>query len=156
YVYQPFLVAQAGIFAKDISSVNAAKFVEAIPGKFRLVEIPLNTGNSVNNIERATTLRSNYVLPLHRNYEDIFNAYKSNTRRNLSKALQSGCTFSRMSDAGQLIALAAGQMQLQGMEISRNIARFRNLYDQLAKKRKRSALPFIRRKTICFPPAAFS
>lgn len=134
YIYQPFLVAQAGIFATDIINVNVANFIAAIPQKFKLIEISLNTGNSINNIDRTSTVKSNYVLPLSRNYDDLHNGYKENIRRNVKKAMQSGCTLSKDVNVEELISLAVKQMMMQGMETSENVTRFRNLYSILSKR----------------------
>src|SRR5688572_8760496 len=45
YIYQPFLMAQSGLFGKNLTPQLLELFLDAIPEKFRLWEFPLNQSN---------------------------------------------------------------------------------------------------------------
>ncbi|KAK6020229.1 hypothetical protein OSTOST_14121, partial [Ostertagia ostertagi] len=87
YLYQPFLVAQGGIFGKNITPDTITSFIEAIPKKFRLVEISMNTGNLFNITSKQGLLRVNYVLDLKKPYDQLYAGYRDNIKRNIRKAL---------------------------------------------------------------------
>ncbi|RYZ22930.1 MAG: GNAT family N-acetyltransferase [Chitinophagaceae bacterium] len=106
YVYQPFLTAQLGLFARDPGPALLGRFLEAIPKSFRLVELPLNAGNKTSAAGAHTLLRANYVLDLAPAYEQLRAAYRENIRRNIRKALQYGCAEERDTPLPEIIALA--------------------------------------------------
>lgn len=92
FVYQPFFIQQLGLFS--ISSLTpevTARFLEAIPVRFRFVDLNLNTynrldeGSSIKQLQRIT-----HHLDLIEPYEQIAERYSSNTRRNIGKAIKHG------------------------------------------------------------------
>jgi hypothetical protein len=91
YLYQPSFVAQLGLFGDTISAPLLEEFLKAIPSKFKLWEIPFNHHNlfSLNDFELYE--RVNYVLPLINNYEELYNHYRDNIKRNIKRSIQYGC-----------------------------------------------------------------
>lgn len=135
YLYQPFLTAQLGLFGKEISTDLCESFIQAIPDSFRLIEISLNSRNSITTAKGLTTKRNNYVLNLNRSYEDLCSYYNENTKRNCKKAVQSGCTVQRDIDVEKIIELALGQMNSRDRESTENTDRFRKLCQYLSEKK---------------------
>src|SRR5258708_6937233 len=76
YLYQPPFTASLGVFGKNITEELVQHFIEAIPRKFKLIEIELNKGNTIK--AAGISLRTNYVLSLNRPYEALFNNYREN------------------------------------------------------------------------------
>src|SRR5687768_15177930 len=65
YLYQPAFVAASGVFGKIFNETDTAKFIAAIPRKFRLIEISLNKDNEVDSGMDGVLMRNNYVLNLN-------------------------------------------------------------------------------------------
>lgn len=129
YCYQPFLTAQLGVFSKETDTVQAASFLDAIPKKFRLIEFSLNAGNKAGYFESRCRNRVNYVLDLQRPYEELYNQYSDNIRRNIKKAADAGCLVEKGFDNEQVIELAKNQMKSLGEAEKGNLVRFRKLTD---------------------------
>ena len=64
----------------------------------------------------------------------INNQYNENTRRNIRKALQSGCRVKKDFDAEKVISLALAHMKMHGKRPAENAERFRKLYRFLKEK----------------------
>lgn len=132
YIYQPFLTAQLGIFATV--EVPVTRFLEAIPGKFRYIDLPLNHANLLPGNEVHLTRRSNYVLPLNAAYEDLYSRYSENIQRNIKKAALAGCRPAQQVNPEKVIELAVAQMKQQGHDPGENLDRFRRLLVELQRK----------------------
>jgi hypothetical protein len=131
YIYQPFLTAQSGVFNSPGSKVSAFDFLNAIPAKFKFIDISLNSANSIESSGIESSQRSNYILNLNRSYQDLWQSYRENIQRNIKKCFQQGCTVQKDFDSEKIITLAIDQMKDQGQEINNNIDLFRNLYKEL-------------------------
>src|ERR1700733_10069344 len=70
YLYQPAFTASLGVFGKNITEALVQQFIQAIPDKFKLVEIELNKDNPVNTA--SINMRTNYVLSLNKSYEVLY------------------------------------------------------------------------------------
>ena len=93
YLHQPFFTQQLGIFSRsllDEETVN--RFLEAIPARFRLVEISLNSHNKVSAKGFDTRNNLNHELSLIEPYEQIATAYSENTVRSIKKAIKQKLT----------------------------------------------------------------
>lgn len=90
YLFQPNFTQQLGIISQDkMDSSIVESFLNAIPKKFRLVEINLNTNNIICESKKHTFIKnSNYELDLIRPYEELYSNYSSNLKRNLKKAIK--------------------------------------------------------------------
>lgn len=105
YIYQPFLSAQLGVFGNSISSSLLNSFIEAIPGKFKLWEFPLNQQNVFDDVKVPFVLRKNYELSLKKDYDTLFRNYRENSKRNIRKALSYGCEVRQGIVIEDIIAL---------------------------------------------------
>lgn len=106
YIYQPFFVQQLGIFSRvSVSSEVTARFVAAIPGRFRFADINLNTFNSLDSFSGITLQRMRtYELDLIQSYPEIRKGYSVNTARNLKKAEKTGVFVARQGRPEEIIA----------------------------------------------------
>lgn len=87
YLSQPFFTQQLGVFSKqNISHDILVEFLEAIPSRFKFIEIQLNEQNQVLDEQFKIKKRKNYVLDLNRNYDKIAKEFNSQTMRNLKRA----------------------------------------------------------------------
>ena len=130
YLYQPPLVAQAGVFGKELTTDLVKNFLDAVPKKFRLWEFPLNSGNAIGSEDDGFYMRKNYVLALHHQYEALNKNYRDNIRRNIKKSLQYGNTATPgiTIDAVKQLALSFNTgISKEALE------RFSNLYSVLQK-----------------------
>lgn len=89
YLCQPFFAQQLGVFSvHPLDSSKVLEFLQAIPKKYRLVEIRLNESNVLDPCCKGMELHRNHLLDLRDSYDSLFSKYHENTRRNLKKALK--------------------------------------------------------------------
>jgi hypothetical protein len=136
YLYQPFLTAQLGVTGKNISKDLLEAFLKAIPPKFKYWDIFLNHKNVFSLTNFNLYQRSNYILDLHKSYNEIYKDYRENIIRNIKKSEQAGCIPGKGFDAEKVIELAIQQMKTYSGESKENVNRFRNLYRILSKKQQ--------------------
>jgi hypothetical protein len=111
YLFQPDLTPILGIFGKKISRELVEEVLAAIPQRFKLWDISLNHLNSAPNTPYPIYRRSNYVLSLKEDYEQLKKRYNSNCVRNLKKATQSGCVVRKQVDIEDVIDLSREQFK---------------------------------------------
>ena len=96
YLFQPVFSQQLGVFSRSfLSDEIVDKFLNAIPSKFKLIEINLNTYNKTNNTEFKRFQQITHELDLIDSYKNIFAKYSTNTKRNIKKAIKSNITISQ-------------------------------------------------------------
>jgi hypothetical protein len=106
YLYQPYFAQQLGVFSHDHLTVSMVdKFLQAIPEKFLYIHLHLNSMNKVGSGPWSLVPRLNHELDLIAEYDQIFNKYNQNTRRNLRKALESDISVRRKIEPDELITL---------------------------------------------------
>ena len=87
YVYQPPWCQQLGVFSlNEIDNNLVEEFINAIPKKFKLVDVFLNVQNSFKdeNIKE----RTNYILSLNNSYNTLFKNYKKGRKSSIKQALK--------------------------------------------------------------------
>lgn len=131
YLYQPAFVAHAGIFGNELNEKITSDFIEAIPKKFKLIEINLNPGNMAAPKPALKHLRNNFVLPLNAPYEDIYTNYKENIKRNIKKAIAAGCTVKKNIPVEDVAAIAKEQLKTVVDIREDDLLHFCNLYQLL-------------------------
>lgn len=93
YLYQPMFVQQAGIFGTvPLSGELILKFLDAIPRKFKLIEISLNYLNVLPSQLKRKTLKTNYIIELLQGLDLIKRNYSKNISRNIKKAEKENLT----------------------------------------------------------------
>lgn len=136
YLYQPFLAAQLGVFGNNLSAELVTSFLDAIPAKYRFWEILLNHGNVFETERYKLFQRKNFVLPLSKPYEQLYEQYRDNTKRNIKKSKQFGCRAQSDIPVEKVIELAVAQLRAHSPESEDDIDRFRELYGHLYNRRQ--------------------
>ena len=88
YLYQPPFTASLGVFGKNISANILAKFLTAVPEKFKYWDIYLNHGNFFKLPGFELYERKNHVISLNFSYEILHSNFKESTQRNIKKFQQ--------------------------------------------------------------------
>jgi hypothetical protein len=135
YLYQPFLSAQLGVFGEFDQHIIVA-MLNSIPAKFKYWDISLNQDNVLTIGSFQTFLRSNFVLRLSKSHEQISNGYSENLRRNIRKAVSSGCTLAKSNDEENLVTLALDQMKQHSPGSTRHVQKFRRVFKLLSSQNK--------------------
>ncbi len=87
YLFQPFFTQQLGAFTTRLFNVGELNAIlKAIPARFKFIEINLNYLNEVAGAQFEIEKRINLCLDLSGSYDDLFNAYHDNAKRNVNKA----------------------------------------------------------------------
>lgn len=108
YLYQPGFTQQLGLFTqqKIIPSGLVSEFLNAVPEKFRLIEIQLNESNDFESLPGFQKLhRLTHHLDLSATPEKIFSNYSDNLKRNIRKAQSSGFTVDQNIPTAEIINL---------------------------------------------------
>ena len=106
YLCQPFFVQQLGVFSlQPITAEKVKSFLEAIPKKYRLIEIRLNEGNPVPEGLKGMETHRNHLLDLSFDYDILSANYHENTKRNLNKSLKYGLRLVRSVPMEKIISL---------------------------------------------------
>jgi len=110
YMYQPLFTQQLGIFSQGVLNEEiTGKFLEAIPKKYKLIEINLNSFNKPKLKNDTHFIENqNFELDLIRPYEDITQHYSKNLKRNLKKAENEGVTFMKSIQPEDVIDIFRG------------------------------------------------
>lgn len=135
YLYQPFLTAQSGIFGSVPDENLCDDFIQAIPSRFKLIEIALNSGNRLKKINGTLISRNNFILDLSKPYEILAAGFQENTRRNINKAEGQGCLPERDIEPDLVISLAIQQMKGFNRQATGQVDRFRKLISFLKEKK---------------------
>jgi hypothetical protein len=90
YIARPYGAQQLGIFSRDpIGVADVENFLEAIPKKYRWVDIYMNQHNPLCALDGfKVEPQTNIELSLECKYEELIQGYSSQTRRNLKKGKQ--------------------------------------------------------------------
>lgn len=108
YLFQPFFTQQLGLFSGEqiISENKLKEFILAIPKKFRLIEIQLNTSNLISQVDDFSVYRKvTCHLNLSESFVKINSNYSENLRRNIKKAQGSETETTRKVLPGDIIRL---------------------------------------------------
>ena len=109
YLYQPYFVKVLGVFGKSSTRFEISTFLNAIPGKFRYWDLDLNENNFVSCENEKFRLdlytRTNYLLPLIDDYEQIRHQYKRLANRMKKRAVDNALQIVRDADPATIIDL---------------------------------------------------
>jgi hypothetical protein len=136
YLYQPPFTASLGVFGKEINAAVLQEFLKAIPKKFRYIDISLNYCNFFTVEGFDLYQRVNYVLPLCKSYEEIYNGYRENIQRNIKKCRQQHCTVKKDFPIAEVIALTKLQPGFLGNLTDTDFDNFKRLYGLMNRQRK--------------------
>ena len=106
YLAQPPFTQQLGVFSRDLISTEVVdSFIEAIPDKFKLIEIKLNKHNLPSTDSLSVKENVNLELPLISSYEELQKNYSKNLKRNLKKAQKSDLTVVPQVNPSEIIRM---------------------------------------------------
>lgn len=106
YIFTPFFYNRMGIFSrKDINPNTVKTFADAIPRKYRQIDLFLNENNPCNFIEQKTIEMMSHQLNLNRPYEFLARQYSQNTARNIKSAQKQNLQYSEDSSIKEIIRL---------------------------------------------------
>lgn len=118
YIYQPFFTQQLGIFSPyttDQEIVN--QFLYAIPDKFKLTDMKLNSGNIPTASTFTVNKNTTYHLNLRPSIGDIRENYNTNTRRNIQKAFQNKIFVATLHDTNLFIDFTRKNLKCKSPEV---------------------------------------
>ena len=105
YIYLASWVQQLGVFsikAVDAALVNA--FIGQIPKKFKLIDVVLNSGNSIENSHNIK--KDNFILSLeNKTYPTLQKEYSKGRKSSIKQAVKLGLIIERSTSADVLIDL---------------------------------------------------
>ncbi len=108
YIYMPCWTQQLGIFSSiDLTSVKLNDFINSIPKKFKKVTLNFNSDNLLkgSNIQQKT----NYILPLNKQYFELFENYKYRRRRSYKQYENDTITIKKSSKYKEVVNLFINQ-----------------------------------------------
>ncbi len=136
YLYQPPFTACLGIFGEEVSSSTVQDFLKAVPTKFKYWDIYFNPGNFFNIPDFNLYERKNYILNLSNSYENIFNNYRDNIKRNIKKAEKLGLLINKNIPVADVLAISRQQSTGFALLTKTDFTNFQSLYQFLYKKEK--------------------
>jgi hypothetical protein len=90
YIYLPPLLPHLGLMGNNINNSIFNLFLNAIPPKYRLIDIVVHNQENVLLPESVITPVINYCLGLNKPYEVLRKEYNDNTLRNIKKKSAEG------------------------------------------------------------------
>ncbi len=106
YIAQPYFTQQLGLFSKSkINPTTVDSFIKAIPEKYRLIELNLNTLNNSDEFNNKIVPQINHELDLIKDYDFLFKNYSENTRRNVKKARKSRLSLMKNVKPDEIVKL---------------------------------------------------
>lgn len=118
-IYQPLLCQQLGVFSvRALSKTRIQYFLDAIPDEFVRIQMCLNDQNLYQQLEGFEIQeRPNYLLKLNQSYDDIYDAYSSNVKRNLKKARKERFTLTSNIKPERLVGLMRDFHEKRNMKV---------------------------------------
>ena len=136
YLYQPSFTACLGIFGKKLPAETVSEFLKAIPSKFKYWDIYFNPGNLFKLKDFDLYQRMNYVLSLNNSYENLYNAYRENIKRNIKKSEQFQLSVNKNIAIADIIKLSKEQSNNFATIADDDFGRFEKLFHLLYSKQK--------------------
>jgi len=139
YLYQPAFTPNLGVFGNQLTREMVLQFIHSIPGKFQLVEINLNPGNEYEHLSEEyfeSSNRNNYVLSLSKTYNQLYNAYNDNIKRNINKSVALGCIVQTKVPIDDILLLAKKQLSNVTNLKERDYHQFKSLFLQLEQQQQ--------------------
>jgi lipid II:glycine glycyltransferase (peptidoglycan interpeptide bridge formation enzyme) len=135
YLYQPFLCASLGLFGNQLTRDMLLDFLNKIPKHFKYWDIYLNTANSFQFEGYNLYKRVNYILPVQKNYNELFNDFRSSYRQLIKKATDK-LTIKQNINIPDIIKLAKSKLEKISSVKKIDLQNFEQLYKALYAKNK--------------------
>lgn len=106
YLFRPMLSQQLGVFSMHpLSDIRISSFLQAIPSRYKLIEIALNKDNQVSLPGFTLSTHKSYQLDLACGYDAVQQNYRQNTVRNIRKSVKNGLSIDPDVSAEKFIHL---------------------------------------------------
>jgi hypothetical protein len=93
YLFQPYFTQQLGVFFAENGDAEMVKqFLDAIPDKYRYIQVQFNMHNIIGQSDFSVTMRKNFLVDLTPSALILEGNYHRNCRRNIQKAIHKGLT----------------------------------------------------------------
>lgn len=102
YLYRPYGVQQLGVFGNQSKT---EELLAAIPKKYVWVDLFLNASNQLESSKKKATPQVNLTLDLSKSYEQLYEGYSKQTKRNLKKAKKQKFSAFGYESPEQIISL---------------------------------------------------
>jgi hypothetical protein len=103
YVYTPMFLQRLGVFGSNIDSSIEQDFYKRAANHFSFIDLMTNA--SVYGQSWKTRQRNNFIIPINRSYVEIRQHYSAECTKNIRKAVNRNCSFTRDITIGQVIDL---------------------------------------------------
>jgi hypothetical protein len=114
YAYQPFLLQQLGPFSPDPRTDDAVRFLEALPARFRYLDMGLSPSDPVGTSDRMRSMSNDdFLLALDPSIDILRSGYSENHRRNLRKASKNPLHLDPALTLAELIAFLRDSHQFK-------------------------------------------
>ena len=90
YIYQPFFMAQTGVFGQNVTETLLNNFIDAIPFAFKYVDIDLHETNYSETLMKDGSARMNMILSLDQSYDALHEKYHRLAKRMIRKSVDAG------------------------------------------------------------------
>lgn len=110
-LYQPYYCQQLGVFSSGVLAKDLQKdFLKAAADKFPYVNMNLNAGSIVVANEAGLNPKKNLLLSLNKNYDEIFQHFNQNHKRNIAKGSKNKLRFFEDTDLTSFQAFYLGNV----------------------------------------------
>lgn len=87
YIFTPFQFCRLGIFSSNqLLPHDILQFVEAIPKKFKQIDLKFHPFNSIAQVEQKSINFISHQLDLNQPYPNLYKEFHKNTKRNIKRA----------------------------------------------------------------------
>ncbi|MBL7701303.1 MAG: hypothetical protein JNM14_03580 [Ferruginibacter sp.] len=154
YLYQPPFTACLGVFGRlkprqrlqnlmavdhnQLTAETVNAFLQAVPPKYKYWDIYFNPGNLFKLQDFALYERINYVLNLNNSYENLYNSYRDNIKRNIKKSEQYQLSINKNITIAGVIKLAKEQPNNSTLTVA-DFNGFEKLFEFLYSRQKATA-----------------
>jgi hypothetical protein len=131
YVYTPRFTSPLPLCGDPSTMLPLADFLSQIPRRFILWDLDISKPQASEKIPYPHHHRTNYLLPLGRDYDNLFSAFRPGYRNLIRQAHRDGFRAERNGAYAQLICNTSQKKDIEGVK-HEDYDRFQRLCDWLA------------------------
>ncbi len=121
YYYRPYAIQQLGIFSKkELSEEQITAFAVAMAEKVSFADLYLNEGQFFNDLwgqPWKLTAMPNYLVPLAKSYEQVYEGFNTNLKRKLKKLSDTKLQLFE-NDSAELILSLFKEERMQELKLA--------------------------------------
>lgn len=135
YIYQAPWVQQLGVFSRsDLHEKQLIQFIDAIPKKFKLVDILFHSKNNFKSVHLSQ--RDNYLLDLNRSYQNIYKGFSKGRKSSVKLAQKNNLDIKINFDYGAVIRLFLENKGLSIQRLTDDYLKLAELMETLIQRRQ--------------------